>query len=72
MAEGRVTQAGLYIELEDQAVFTTQAGLYIELEDQSVFVTQAGLYVELVADDGVRSELLLPATFLGRRTRLIN
>lgn len=48
MAEqARVSKAGAYAELGDEAVLVSKAGAYVELGDEAVFVSKFGVYVEI-------------------------
>lgn len=52
MAEARVTQAGVLVEVSGSGVGVTQAGLLVEISPDGIRTTQAGLLVE-VSQDGV-------------------
>lgn len=47
MGEARVTQAGVYQELDGDSIRITQAGVYAEYDPYELRTTQAGVYVEL-------------------------
>lgn len=53
MAEARVTQAGVLVELGGSAVAVTQAGLLVEVGLDELRLTQAGVLLE-VSPDGVQ------------------
>jgi hypothetical protein len=49
-AEDRITKAGVYLELADEAVDVTKAGLYLEILLNQIRLTAAGIYLEITED----------------------